>query len=426
MPEGKETREMLFPESKYFFLPSNITSDEKRSPILFVARHPGAANCLIPVARYFQQRGTSIFFNAQEEGKNIIVKEFKNNIEISGNDLPKNLGWTLLSADEPVDFEVEAIKKARSVNPSSKIAIVEDYPNSVRGLLEGISINSLKPDLVLATTRTQADIYRGKFAPFGEYPIIPIGQPSFDDLLTENTIKKSKEAREKLNITANTKVVTYIGMPTQDAPKGKFKSSGNIDLNSYILADVAKSMITIALSQPDYEFILINRPHPREREEMWQHPELKKLDNQLPNNLKFISPSKEGWKDIGLTTREVCTASDVITTFVSTVGQEVALSGARLSNRTTLGSLPLHILPMDAQHSFLPDGLPLEQMGATAVARNDYDTLTEIKKCLFDTQYQERIKEGQRKLVEEYRFKSTATQRVALWMRAIDRFGGHI
>lgn len=410
--------------SQYTVLPCN-SQNKDNSSALIVARHPGAANCLAPVGHLLSNKGFGVYFRTSDQGEKIIDSEFKNRQEIEADDLPENLRWTLISNDSPSDFEIEALLKIKKLGLRSKICIVEDYPSSINGLIQDLIRKGLNPDLILTTTREQTDIYKNKYPLLEKCTIVPIGQPSFDHLLTEDTLSESTAARERLGISAEMKLVTYIGLPAQDVSGDQIEFKPYNDFNSYILGEVAKSMVNIASKYPSIKFGLINRPHPREADALWEHPELAKITD-LPDNLIFISPSRTNWQQIGLTTRQICTASDLVATVISTVGQETALSGARTKNKTNLGSLVLHILPEDALNLWLPDDFSLEKIGATGFAQTVDETQNEIEKCLFDEKYQKQIVEGQRSLLLDYRFKSEATLRVLLWMRAVDRFDGSV
>lgn len=409
---------------RYTVLAESLQKSDGPS-ILIVARHPGAANCLAPVGRLLYDKGFGVYFKTIDEGEKIINLKFKNRQDIKSDSLPHELRWTLIANDAPSDFEIRTLLEIRKLGLQPKVGIVEDYPTSINGLIQDLIDHELTPDLILTTTRDAADIYRKKYPMLKKCPIIPVGQPSFDPLLVEDTLSESRVARKKLGIAEEVKLVTYIGLPAQDVSGDEVEFKPFDDFNSYILEEVAKSMVNIASKYPQNKFGLIYRPHLREIYALWEHPELTKITD-LPKNLIFISHSRTSWQQTGLTTRQICAASNLVTTVISTVGQETALSGARPQNKTRLGSLVLHILPEDALRLWLPDGFHLAEIGATGFARTVDATQGEIEKCLFDETYQKQIKEGQRNLLLAYRFKSSATARVPLWMRAVDQFGSNL
>lgn len=389
--------------------------------ILIAAEFAGSANCLLPVARLFAQRGAGVVFQTRTPAEEIVEKQFPGErVLVEAKDLPKNIRWALLSGGEHLEFEVEAVRGAKRVNPNTRIGIVEDSPTSIDRVITAVTEAGYQPDLVLTTTRRIADIYREKYDLKG--PIIPIGQPSFDHLFTEDTLSLSQTTRAVLSISPTDKVITYLGLRGGAFPQ--LLNGGYPDFDSYVLCETAKATASVARSHPENRFVLINKPHPGSPEELWRNPELFKITG-LPDNLTVISFTKQGWEFTGLTTRQITAASDLAVNVASTVGQEVALAGAR-PNQGFIATIPLHVLPEDAMQFFWGGEFALGETGATALVRNVDQLPDEIERSLYNTEYRSAIVRNQKPLIDDFRFKASSTQRVALWMRAVDRYGSDV
>lgn len=386
--------------------------------VLIAAEFAGSANCLAPVAKLFASRGVGVVFQTRTPAEEIINKQFER--EELGQGLPNNINWVLLSGGEHLEFETEAVKISKRANPSSKVAVVEDSPTSVDRVIDAVLKAGFEPDLILTTTRRLAAIYRHKY--LLNAPTIPIGQPSFDHLFTEDTLSLSQTTREVLSVSPTDKVITYLGLRGGAFPQ--LPNGGYPDFDSYILCETAKATASVARSHREDKFVLINRPHPGSPEKLWRNPELAKMTG-LPDNLRIISVSKPGWEFTRLTTREITAASDLAVNVASTVGQEVALAGAR-PNQDEVRTLPLHILPDYALQFFWGGEFALGETGATAIARNISEIPAEIERSLYDQDYRAAIVNNQQPLISDFRFKASSSKRVVLWMRAVDRYGSDV
>lgn len=219
-------------------------------------------------------------------------------------------------------------------------------------------------------------------------------------------------------------MVSYIGIPAGDYLASNVQGEYR-DLNSVTLQSVVESLLRIAEKHQSEEFYFVYRPHPRELIKLWKHPLLSQLKDGA-KNLHLLAFSKEEWNSLVMSARQLSAASNLVITTFSTVGQEVALSGARAAKATTLGSLPLHILlPGSPAEYSQPGGLLVVDSGASAVARDTTAVGTEMERCLYDEEYQRDMRRAQQTVLGlEYRFKAApATTRAYHWMRVVNRYG---
>lgn len=406
----KEQEERVFSEGARLY---QIAGDGNAS-VCILANHPGAANCLAPVGRIFFERGTRVVFLSTGVAGEIFDQKFPEKQPL--DTLPNSIKFVLVSADTPVDFEIESFEKIKTVNPEARCVVIEDFPGSVEPMIDAFQQKGELPCLVLTTTRDQARKYQQKYG-LGRSLIIPIGQPGFDPLLKEDTSRLSLEAREALEIPSQAIVVTYIGQPVADLPL-----PGGGDLNTKTLEAVVLSMKEMSKMHKDKQLFFIYKPHPREAIDSWVPRVLTTGDN--PNNLQTISMGKEQWLRIGLTTRQICAASDLVVTMFSTVGQEVALANTK-SRGGEPRTIPLHVLLLGAPGEYLkPGGLLVVDLGASAVAKSPSEVSLVIEKSLFDENYRKKIIDAEKtKFKDEYRFKSSAAQRAYEWIRLIGKYG---
>lgn len=387
---------------------------QAKTSVLVAAEFAGSARYLIPVAKLLSEKN-NVYFQTRGPAEEIINIQFKRNA-VEMDTLPP-FEWTLVSGGENLGFEVAAARLAQ------KVAVAEDSPTSIGRVIDALLQNGIEPSLVLAITRRQAEVYRERYAG-RNFPVIPIGQPDFDRLHSEDAAALAEEARQILKISPKSRVVTYIGF-RGEVVQGKIPSGGYPDFDSYILTETARAIRGVALSHPDEKFIYINRPHPGLREELWRNPSLEEYtQTEESENLRVISLSKQEWEASGLTTRQITAASGVVANIGSTVGQEVALAGANQARRKMpIGAVPLYILPGNAVEVFWSGEFALGRTGSVAVAESVESIEETIERALFDSEYRGQIAQSQQELLSEFRFTGSATGRVPLWMRAVDRYG---
>lgn len=313
------------------------SSDQKESSrvepfrdVLIIAEQPGPAQLFAITINEFHKRGISTYALLSGLAEEIIIEKFKT----STKNYPLNNNYSIiLVANSEPKFGIPQTLLAIENNPRAKIVVVEDSPGSTKVMIEALRERRYKPNLWLVPTRSQSSLYKREFPQLAtETPIIPIGLPSLDSLITKYNLderslnKLIRLTKEELKIPDDSLMITYAGIPSIDAPHAVDSSVDFPDLNSVTLREILATLHDIARENPQKHFSFIYKPHPRESEELWEHPYLNK--SSIPSNLQIISNSRAEWKrlaEMGIDLKAISIASHVQLSSCSTVNHETAV-----------------------------------------------------------------------------------------------------
>lgn len=127
--------------------------------------------------------------------------------------------------------------------------------------------------------------------------VVVTGTPLLENLRVEEADELRKRGREVLGISDTTTVLSYMGFPSAD-----FRTVGGAEhLNTRTFEQTLEGALSAATSEPEREFVIIARTHPRARN---VEPSLMPT-RDLPSNLKVLDGDS-------LQYEEAVYASDII------------------------------------------------------------------------------------------------------------------
>lgn len=398
---------------------------------VFILNHPGSLVALGPVINDFKAKNIPIFLQLTGLAEESLTKKLSLTPISEVNECA-----TIIISAGLVDEQVTQTTLLKEKFPLAKIIIVEDSPHSTKPLMQKLIHSQLTPNLWLVPTRRQAHIYKIDFAELAEKtPIIPLGMPGMDSLVDQvhshqiDMGKQKIETREKLSIPIDGFVVTFTGLPSGDI-QTVVTNEALPDLNSVTLKNVFQSLIILAEQNPGKNIYFIYKPHPREKEELWEHPNLL---GKLPVNLYLRQYSKERWQELqqeGVNTSSVSLTANIQLSPVSTVNHETAISSALYPDNNL--AQPFFTMFKEVQQAFSPDTLSMLITPLTPAIYTPDELVKVLEASLLSPTKDHMFKKIAKEMMDksdqlsaqsEYRLKGKAGPRVYLWLRALQRWG---
>jgi len=351
-----EDREYLF-RTRVLELQKQIgESDQPERNILAISRDPGSATCLFPVITILREN-TNDKLSVVTDGRaeDIIRKSF----DVEDKEIEGSLGADAVLAEPDVILAAAAEEKgletyANATFNEVPMVLVEDYPGAthifLRACLDRPGLHLPAKICVMDATAKQLMISAFPDSPEIESRIEVTGQPAFDRIAQENVEAISKDARDKLGLTSEDKVVAFMST---------FVTRQQIET------------ICAQLKRVSTDFTLAFRKHPRDNTSYEEYFQIFK-----DNGIKYVD-SRE------LKTDQVSAAADIVITTWSTAGLEAIYRGKptiHLVDRDVLDVPPELELP-----------LPAVKLGASVGAENigelpgDIDQLFDLNSHLLQS-----------------------------------------
>lgn len=352
-------------ETKFLRIESEKPEQERQN-VLIVTRDPGSANALIPVVESLREHGHSnLVVLTDGRAQDLIQKKFKTSditppgmaleaIDIVGS---PNLIITDASSSEQ---GLETF--CASTYYDIPMVLVEDYYTSSLHFLRSIKErdtgqhNLRMPDLICTMDEEAKNLIINEFPDLKDRVIVT-GQPCFDKIATEDTQRIEKEARAKLNIPHDTRLISY--MSQMESPE--------------MISRLAENF-----SKVHGKCIFIFRRHPRDNVSYEEYEEIFRK-----HGIELINSG-------GFSTAEISAASDLVVTGWSTEGLNAIYRGKPVIHIT---DQELQDIPSDLT---LP--LPPVKLGAS-IGINHIEDLAERINRLNDPDHliKDRISEAIRK-----------------------------
>ncbi len=204
--------------------------------------------------------------------------------------------------------------------------IVSDFfvNTAIEPLKGRLTSETKEIDGILCVDELQKRILIDQLPDFSPEKIFVTGTPIIDNLETDKAKEYEKAGRRKLNLDDKTKTILYLGDISFECQR--IAPGADEKINEKTYEQTAKSVIKLAGENPEQNFALLVRPHPRDpnREEL-----LTGIKIETPKNLKIIPATN----DI-VSINEVCYAADFI---ISIIGTENLLAPARGRKSVFLG-----------------------------------------------------------------------------------------
>ncbi|MEK7110138.1 MAG: hypothetical protein AAB876_02855 [Patescibacteria group bacterium] len=380
----------------------------------FVADYPGITQIMSQLGEVFLHYGSQIEFVTKGPAQNILEKKFGQTLFPSVMTRPD---WIFIANAEP--FSTERIKKAQLFNPKVSIGIVEQTENTAISIYNLLKAQDLTPNIIFSISKVSATNIC-KTGSVIEAPAIPVGNIEFEQLLKKDINKIKIEARNALGIKPESTLITFIGRPDGIIYENGGKNEH--PTNSLTLKQSLSSLKIIANNHKEKEFVFVYMPHPNDENAV----DPNSLIDELPDNVKIMSKSQQEWKEFSSSTSEITTASDLLLTIRSTVGQTIALLGVHESEQTFI-PLALHILFKEFQphieNSALPSNLAILKMKAEPFVESK-DNLTEvIEKCLFNKDFQREFRKNQKGQFQEEYYHIQPAERLWFWTMMYHTYG---
>jgi hypothetical protein len=358
---------------------SQLPIPNSRNPFFksayFVARFPGAANAMIPLINFLHRDGVNIYLESHETAKAIFQDKIPDAIPI--RQIP-DVDWLVISGDNPVDIELEAIKRIYNTSKPPKLLILEDSTRGVENMIAAVLEMGIKPDLILTITESSASSLKKNFPELKEnVPIIENGHPNYERLVNSDIEEIRAAIRKKLDIPEDGVLISYIGT-RNDSENGSYTPDN--DPNSIAMEETLIQSIALAKENPKKDFHFAYIPHPREFIPFYSnHPVLQEFRELIPPNLKILNQREEGFNQKGLSTAEIGLGSDIVTVTTSNAAEEMI---AALSTAVNTDKVPIPI------HILLPNTVPivtdnwLTRSGFVPVAKDTANLSKAIRKSL--------------------------------------------
>lgn len=318
--------------------------------VLVVSRDPGSASCLVPVMKILEKNPASQIAVVTDGRAEDAIR---NHFEVEEKDIEGSIGADRAVGQPDVILVAAAEEKgletyANATFDEVPMVLIEDYPGAthifLRACLDRPGLHLPDKTCVMDEAAKQLMVASFSDHPEIESRIEVTGQPAFDRIANENVAEISKNAREKMGLSADDKVVAF--MSTDEVTKEQARQ------------------ICEKLKNPSTDFTLVFRRHPRDNTsydeyfQMFEEMGIKNID------------SRE------LKTDEVSAAADVVLTSWSTAGLEAIYRG-----KPTIHIVDRNVLDIP-ENLKLP--LPVVKLGAS-VGIDDVRELAEKIDGLLDS-----------------------------------------
>lgn len=403
-----------------------------RVNVIVAASHPGEAKALSPLIKALVGKGAACQFitsrpytkEFQAEGATGIAEQSLFNFQPSpsvksgfpdhlrfSSDMP-NLVLFGASDGEEVNLEHKLIYEAIRAKESGLTAIiagVEDYPANLKTVLNKLNPLGIPWEKHVSALFLASTLSKRQYTQDEEFPVLRdeiytcVGQPAFDILHLEDTKIANQVVRQRLGITPTDIVISHFAGRGSD-------QYASIEIEA--TKAIGEAVAGLARTYSGSNFVFLHRMHPGDRDPRQLYEVLGSI--ALPRNL-LLTPQHLSRQ---LDTRLISAASNLITATFSSTPEMAALRGARNNPYRFAGQMPLYFFSDQAQAAYrsLNYEKPITiQVGASAVAYEEADLLSNMRESLFNHEFRSRIFANQnRELGNIYNFHGdiTAAERI--------------
>jgi hypothetical protein len=351
--------------------------------IVVSMRDDGETNTLLPIVKKLKEGGDfcfSIFADgpgAKTMADHLNAKECSDHENILLEVANEVDGAALIIVSQSSD---SGIGMALAATANVPVVAVEDFPGAVTVQDGGILVNNsplLIPDWQCAMTEWSKNALLKLRPDFDPDKVVITGSPAFDNLDPVKKAEVKNTFRERHNIPDKDRVIVWVGQ------------TGEADTESLKL--FVKGLKS--LSMDDYRLVIRRHPKDERSEES-----LNSLTRDVSNHL--LETNSE-------LTDEVRQAADLVVTMFSTEG----LKSVCEQTLTLLIMVP-EFLELSGYDKY---SIPIAEDGSAAVVSEKDKMKQMLKNLLFDTEFQEQIREK----MEKWKVDGKATERIVTLIKKI-------
>jgi hypothetical protein len=205
----------------------------------------------------------------------------------------------LFSGDQTADETVLEAEIFRSYDLNGPLIGIEDYPNSIRGIMDGLVARGIAPSALCTTTQTQTEFYAHQYAGFvPSTHIMEIGNPAFLRPYAEQEITEEElsRIRTECGIEEDDRVVVLVGRPGNDQSVlltseavSDPRTIGITDANSLMLYEVFDALENIPPPKKG-KTVVVYIPHPRDPYDH-EHPLLIQWKGRVAPQIHIVNHS---------------------------------------------------------------------------------------------------------------------------------------